>query len=173
MAQWVGPLPWTKRSLIQFWARAWVVGEVPSWRCARGNPSMFLLHINVFFPPFPLIGCPLHAPNWVPSPQTRHVPWLGTKPATFWFAGWCSIHWATSTKALCSFNTGKYPLFLASLSFKKYFIYLFLEREEGREEERERNMSVWEIHQSLVSIIPLRGDPAHNLGMCPAWESNQ
>ena len=45
------------------------------------------------------IGCLSHAPNWGPGLQPRHVPWLGIKPATFWFAGWCSIHWATPTRA--------------------------------------------------------------------------
>ena len=28
-----------------------------------------------------------HAPNWGPGLQPRHVPWLGIKPVTFWFAG--------------------------------------------------------------------------------------
>ena len=37
-------------------------------------------------------------------------------------------------------------------SFKKYFIYLFLERGEGREKERERNMNVW-----LPLACPLLG----------------
>ena len=30
-----------------------------------------------------------------------------------------------------------------SFFFKKYFIYLFLERGEGKEKEKERNISVW------------------------------
>ena len=38
------------------------------------------------------------------------------------------------------------------LFFKKDFIYLFLERGERREEERERNISVW-----LPLIHPLLG----------------
>ena len=42
--------------------------------------------------------------------------------------------------------------------FKKTFIYLFWDREEGREKERERNISVRD-----TSI----------LGTCPDWESNQ
>ena len=41
------------------------------------------------------IGFLLHAPNRGPGPQPRHVPWAGIKPATFWFADWCSIHWIT------------------------------------------------------------------------------
>ena len=51
--------------------------------------------------------------------------------------------------------------------FFKDFIYLFLERGEGREKERERNISVW---------LPLTWPPTRNLaynpGMCPDWESN-
>ena len=49
--------------------------------------------------------------------------------------------------------------------FKKDFIYLFLERGEEREKEREKN-----IH--AVSHAPPTWDLAHNPGMCPDWESN-
>ena len=35
------------------------------------------------------------APYWGPGRQPRHVPQLGIKPVTLWFAGWHSIHWAT------------------------------------------------------------------------------
>ena len=41
----------------------------------------------------------LHTPNWGPGPQPRHMPWLGVKPLTFHFAGWCSIPWATPARA--------------------------------------------------------------------------
>ena len=40
----------------------------------------------------------LHAPNWGPSRQPRHVPLLGIEPVTLWFAGWCSVHWATPAR---------------------------------------------------------------------------
>ena len=43
-------------------------------------------------------------------------------------------------------------VFLFPFFLKKYFIYLFLEREEGREKERERNINVW-----LPLIRPLLG----------------
>ena len=47
-------------------------------------------------------------------------------------------------------------------------MYLFLERGEGKEKERERK------HQCVVaSREPLTGDLACNSGMCPDWESNQ
>ena len=52
--------------------------------------------------------------------------------------------------------------------FFKIFIYLFLEREEGREKERERNINVW-----LPLTHPLTGDLAHNPGMCPDRELNR
>ena len=51
--------------------------------------------------------------------------------------------------------------------FFKDFIYLFLERGEVKEKERERNISVW-----LPLAHPQQGtwpDP----GMWPDWESNQ
>ena len=49
--------------------------------------------------------------------------------------------------------------------FKKYFLFsLFLERGEGREEEK---------HQCVVaSHVAPTGDFACNPGMCPDWESN-
>ena len=64
--------------------------------------------------------------------------------------------------------------FIWKILFKKYIIYLFLERGEGREKERERNFSVQEKQCPLVaSHMPPTGDLAHNPGMCPDWESNQ
>ena len=54
----------------------------------------------------------------------------------------------------------------------KDFIYLFLERGEGREIERERNINVQEIHQLVASHISPPGDLACNPGMCPDWELN-
>ena len=50
----------------------------------------------------------------------------------------------------------------------KFKNYLFLDREEGREKERERNINVW-----LSLTCPRTGDLAHNPGVCPDWESNQ
>ena len=42
-------------------------------------------------------------PHWGPGLQLRHVPWLGIEPATLWFAGPPSIHWATPTKTISRF----------------------------------------------------------------------
>ena len=41
----------------------------------------------------------LRVPYGGPGPQPRHVPWLGIKLETLWFAGWHSIHWATPARA--------------------------------------------------------------------------
>ena len=49
--------------------------------------------------------------------------------------------------------------------FFKDYIYLLLEREEGREKERERNINGWERH--LASYMP----PTPQL--CPDWELNR
>ena len=57
-------------------------------------------------------------------------------------------------------NTGVY-------FFWKDFIYLFLERGEGRKKERGRETSVC----GYLSCPPT-GDLAHNAGMCPEWELN-
>ena len=42
--------------------------------------------------------CLSHTPNQGPVLQPRHVPWLGIKPATLWFTGWHSVHWATPVR---------------------------------------------------------------------------
>ena len=39
----------------------------------------------------------------------------------------------------------------------KDFIYLFLGRGEGRENDRERNIDVWEKHQFIASCMPQQG----------------
>ena len=53
--------------------------------------------------------------------------------------------------------------------FKKIlFIYLFLERGEGKEKDREGNINVW-----LLLTHPHARDFVCNLGFCPDWESNQ
>ena len=46
-------------------------------------------------------------------------------------------------------------------------VYLFLDRGEGREKEREKHQCV------VASGVPLTGDLARNPGMCPDWELNQ
>ena len=48
-------------------------------------------------------------------------------------------------------------VFMIYLFFNKDFIYLFLERGEGKEKERERNIEVW-----LPLLCPQLGDLAHN-----------
>ena len=49
--------------------------------------------------------------------------------------------------------------------FSYLFIYLFIDRGEGREKERGKHQC------GCLSCIPT-GDLAHNPGMCPGWESN-
>ena len=49
-----------------------------------------------------MCGCLSHAPYWGPGLQPTHVPWLGIKPATLWFSGQHSIHWATPARASLS-----------------------------------------------------------------------
>ena len=41
-----------------------------------------------------------HTPNWGLGPPPRHVSWLGIEPATLWFTGQHSVHWATPARAL-------------------------------------------------------------------------
>ena len=49
-----------------------------------------------------MCGCLSHTPYWGHGLQLRHVPWLGIKPATLWFAGWHSIHRPTPARASSS-----------------------------------------------------------------------
>ena len=57
-------------------------------------------------------------------------------------------------------------------SFFKDFYLFILERGEGREKKRERNIDVRNIHQLNLVHAPT-GEQTCNLGMCPDWESNQ
>ena len=51
-----------------------------------------------------MCGCIPCASYWWFGPQPRHVPRLGIEPVILWFAGWCSVHWATTAKAVLSFS---------------------------------------------------------------------
>ena len=46
-----------------------------------------------------MCGCLLTALYRGPGLKPRHVPWLGIKTTTLWFAGQRSIHWATPARA--------------------------------------------------------------------------
>ena len=54
--------------------------------------------------------------------------------------------------------------------FFEDFIYLFVERQEGREKERERNIDVGEKIRLVASCMPPTGDLARNPGLCPGWD---
>ena len=59
------------------------------------------------------------------------------------------------------------------LFFNILFTYLFLERGEGREKEKVRNIDMWEKHQLAASHTHLHGGLAHNPGVSPDQESSQ
>ena len=80
---------------------------------------------------------------------------------------------SSAAQLLSKHDASPYWLFSLSPFFKKYFIYLLLERGEGSEKERETNISVQGIHRSIASWMPPTGDLAYNPGMCSEWESNQ
>ena len=54
------------------------------------------------------VCCLLHAPHWGPSPQPRHVPWLGIELVTAWFTAY-----AQSTEL---HQPGLLPLFWTPIS---------------------------------------------------------
>ena len=45
-----------------------------------------------------MCGCLPSTPHWRPRRQPRHVPWPVIEPATLWFTGQHSIHWATPAR---------------------------------------------------------------------------
>ena len=57
--------------------------------------------------------------------------------------------------------------FLIVFNFLKDFLYLFLEKREGKEKQGEKHQCV------VASHVGPTGDVAHNPGMCPDWESNE
>ena len=61
-----------------------------------------------------MCGCLFRAPHWGPGPQPRHVPWLGIEPATLWFTGQHSVHWATSARAMINILTHWFILALGT-----------------------------------------------------------
>ena len=50
-----------------------------------------------------MCGCVSRAPYGGPGSQPRHVPWLGIKPVTLWFAYPCSITELHQPWLVCSF----------------------------------------------------------------------
>ena len=77
----------------------------------------------------PVCGCLSRAPYWGPGLKPRHVPWLGIEPATLWFTGRRSIHWATPARAkVITFNDYIYFSFLEVpwLLFKPIWLCLKL-----------------------------------------------
>ena len=64
-----------------------------------------------------MCGHQLYAPDWGPGPQPRCVPWLGIEP---WLTGWCSIYWATPSRAIVFFLINFF-IFELQLTFKNNF----------------------------------------------------
>ena len=61
-----------------------------------------------------MCGCLSHTPNWGPSLQPRHMPWLGIKPASHWFTGWYSVHLAIPARVLnTKFGADLFPYSLS------------------------------------------------------------
>ena len=104
---------------------------------------------------------PFMCPNWE------------SKPVTFWFANPHSIHWATPARAKLTIIKSTPHFYSFTINFFKDFIYSFLDRGEGKEKERERNIDAHEKHWPVASCMPPTGVLASNPGMCHDWKSNQ
>ena len=74
------------------------------------------------------IGCLSQAPSWGPGLQPRPVPWLGIKPATFWFASLPSTHWATPARAVWILYQANYLTLFPYDSFLEMFLISSFER---------------------------------------------
>ena len=98
------------------------------------------------------IYCLLHAPNWGPGPQPRHVPWLGIEPANCQFTGQRSMYWATQP---C--------LSFFSLHPRTFCFSLLLERGREREKHRcEREASI-----GCLLEVPRQGIVPPGPGLAP------
>ena len=64
---------------------------------------------------------PLSHPYGGAVPQSRHVPWLGFELVTLWFAGWCSVPWATLARALLLDSLLGDYIFLENFPFHSRF----------------------------------------------------
>ena len=62
-------------------------------------------------------------PTGGPGQKPRHVPWLGTEPATLWFVGPCSIHWAIPARASFLFLEVSLPVFRKAVDFCEFILY--------------------------------------------------
>ena len=113
-----------------------------------------ILNINIELARVQAVRRTIH--KLFPHPTTQH---------------WCPSHFRLFMTLSFSFPNNKECI--SHYFFKTDFIYLFLERGEGREKERERNIDVWEIQRSVVSRMPPTGALACSPGMCPDWESNR
>ena len=65
-----------------------------------------------------MIGYPLHASSQGPGLQPRHVIWVGIKPATFQFSGWCPTHWATRDRVRLVMASGSKSVMSQRLVYK-------------------------------------------------------
>ena len=63
-----------------------------------------------------MCGCLSCVPYWRTDPQPRHVPWLGIEPATLWFTGQLSIHWATPARGKLCFLCDNFSFILLDKS---------------------------------------------------------
>ena len=88
-------------------------------------------------------------------------------PGHLWVVRTYSLTWSLALGILLSL-TQKPPIWSRALLKNVYcflfkdFIYLFLEGEEGKEKERERNINVW-----LPLVCPPTGDLAYSPGLYP------
>ena len=106
--------------------------------------------------------------NWLLLVPPQSGPKLNPGMCLDGESKWDRLLYWTMPKQLS--YTGQGPWFLKNF-FKRLYLFTFKKR--GKEGERERNISVWEIHPSVASCMPLTGDLAQIPGMCPDWELNQ
>ena len=100
-----------------------------------------------------------------------YVFWLGIKPTILAYQDDALTYWAI-------WPGHSFEFIYLFIYFEKYFIYLFLERGEGREKKRERNTDVLEINLPVESHLPptedltqtqacaLTGNRTSNLSVC-------
>ena len=136
------------------------VSSVYGWARIHVPPKTWASSLLCSFTSFGSFGntnMPSPPPKFQPCFQGHRLPFVKILSLT---TGNCSF--PTLTVKARSHRYWNILLFI----FKE-FIYLFLERREEREIEREKHQCV------VASHAPSTGDLAHNPGICPDWESNR
>ena len=93
-----------------------------------------------------MCGCLLHVPYWGPGLKLRYMPWLEIKPATLWFTGQWSVHWATPARAIHD-NLIQWPI---SPNWHHRYLSLYL----SYIVLKDVHLLTWVLKHSQIELLP-------------------